>query len=103
MAEMARIYTIVRSIPKGMVLTYGDVASLAKIRSPRYVGYALHHNPDQSTIPCHRVVNFQGKTAKNFAFGLADVQQQLLENEGVQFVNGRVDMEKYRWIKNIVS
>ena len=60
------------------------------------VGYALHVNPMPGIIPCHRVVNREGRTAPAFAFGGADVQRQLLEAEGVIFeVDGRVDLEKY--------
>lgn len=93
----SRVYNIVRSIPAGKVLTYGDVAKYAGIKNPRQVGYFLHHNPDPSTIPCHRVVNAQGKCAVNFAFGLKHVQETLLQNEGVNFISGHVDMAKNHW------
>ena len=91
------IYDVVKKIPKGYVATYGQVATLAgNPRLARVVGYALHNNPDPSTIPCHRVVNKVGRTAPAFAFGGADVQRQLLEQEGVGFCDdGMVDMLKY--------
>ena len=79
--------------------TYGQVAALAgNPRWARVVGYALHKNPDFGKIPCHRVVNRDGRTAPGFAFGGPGVQKQMLENEGVRFLpNGYVDLEKYQW------
>ena len=92
------IYDVVKQIPKGKVATYGQVASLAgNKRWSRVVGYALHSNPDPTTIPCHRVVNRLGEVSKAFAFGGKNRQITLLENEGVGFVNDRVDLKKYQW------
>ena len=62
MNTFEKIYEVVRNIPKGKVATYGQVAILAgNPRLARVVGYALHVNPDTSTIPCHRVVNREGR------------------------------------------
>lgn len=92
------IYDVVKQIPKGKVATYGQVAALAgNKRWARVVGYALHANPDPEHIPCHRVVNCQGEVSKAFAFGGENRQITLLENEGIEFENKRVDLEKYRW------
>jgi len=92
------IYDVVKQIPKGKVATYGQVASLAgNKRWSRVVGYALHSNPDPVNIPCHRVVNRVGEVSKAFAFGGENRQITLLQNEGVGFVEGRVDLEKYQW------
>ena len=93
------IYDVVCSIPKGKVATYGQVAALAgNPRWARVVGYALHVNPKPGEIPCHRVVNRDGRTAAAFAFGGADMQRKLLEEEGVGFLpDGRVDMKRYQW------
>lgn len=96
MNTFEKIYEVVKNIPKGKVATYGQVASLAgNPKWSRVVGYALHNNPDPSTIPCHRVVNREGKVAPAFAFGGQDAQRKLLESEGVVFKkDGTVDMEK---------
>lgn len=92
------IYEVVKQIPKGKVATYGQVAALAgNKRWSRVVGYALHVNPDPSTIPCHRVVNRLGEVSKAFAFGGENKQIALLEGEGVKVDGNRVDLEKYRW------
>jgi methylated-DNA-protein-cysteine methyltransferase-like protein len=90
-------YTVVKNIPKGHVMTYGDVARVAGFpRCARQVGFALHRNPEEGTIPCHRVVFADGSLSPAFAFGGRDRQKQLLENEGVVFVGERVDMKKCR-------
>ena len=97
MSTFLKIYEVVKSIPKGRVATYGQVAALAgNPRWARVVGYALHVNPEPGTIPCHRVVNREGKVASGFAFGGEGVQRQLLEAEGIVFeMDGRIDLEKY--------
>ena len=92
------IYRVVCRIPRGKVTTYGHVAMLAgNPRWSRVVGYALHVNPRPGEIPCHRVVNRLGETSKAFAFGGQDVQADLLRAEGVEVVNGKVDLDKYGW------
>ncbi len=93
-----KIYSIVRKIPEGKVCTYGMVAALAgNPRWSRVVGYALHANPTPGIIPCHRVVNRFGEVSGSFAFGGGDAQKNLLEKEGVEFVGGRVDLDRYLW------
>ena len=88
---------IVKSIPKGKVATYGQVALLAgNPRWARVVGYALHKNPEPGIIPCHRVVNRNGQVAESFAFGGGSTQRELLEKEGVVFSSdGSIDLKRY--------
>ena len=97
MKTFEKIYEVVKSIPKGKVATYGQVALLAgNPRWARVVGYALHVNPEPGIIPCHRVVNREGKVAPGFAFGGKDVQRQLLESEGIVFEpDGRINLKEY--------
>ncbi len=91
-----RIYEAVKKIPKGKVATYADVAEMAGDRKmARAVGNALHKNPDPGTIPCHRIVNSKGELAGEYAFGGAWKQAEILDSEGVEVVDGRVDLEKY--------
>ena len=92
-----RIYEAVKKIPKGKVATYADVAEMAGDRKmARAVGNALHKNPDPSTIPCHRVVNSKGELAGEYAFGGAWKQAQILESEGVEVAEGKVNLDRYR-------
>lgn len=91
-----RIYEAVKKIPRGKVATYGQVAELAGDKKmARAVGNALHRNPDPEHIPCYRVVNAKGELAGAFAFGGANVQEQLLAADGILVVDGRVDLETY--------
>ena len=91
-----RIYEAVKKIPKGRVATYGKVAEMAgNPRMSRAVGNALHKNPDPEHIPCYRVVNSKGELAGAFAFGGENVQKKLLEADGIEVINGKVDLKKY--------
>lgn len=92
------IYDVVRRIPRGKVATYGQIAMLAgNPRWSRVVGYALHVNPDPAHIPCYRVVNRLGEPSAAFAFGGINEQILLLQEDGVEFIDGRVDLSKYQW------
>jgi O-6-methylguanine DNA methyltransferase len=91
-----RIYEAVKMIPRGKVATYGRVAELAGDKKmARAVGNALHKNPDPDSIPCYRVVNSKGRLAGEFAFGGAKEQAKMLEADGIQVVDGKVDLKKY--------
>lgn len=92
-----KIYEVVKTIPRGRVATYGQVALLAGNRNwARTVGNALHNNPDPDSIPCYRVVNCRGEVAEAFAFGGGNRQRDMLEADGVEFdKHGRVVLAKY--------
>ena len=92
-----RIYKIVRDIPEGKVMTYGQIAKILGTRDARKVGFALHANSDPKT-PCHRVVNKEGRLAPNFAFDGWKEQRRRLLVENVPFIdNNHVDLEKSLW------
>lgn len=100
MTDFAKqVYRVVKKIPEGKVATYGQVAVAAG--SPlavRAVGNVLHKNSYQD-VPCHRVVNFQGRLAPNFGRGGYLVQKKLLLAEGVKFKGKKtVDLESSRVI-----
>lgn len=94
-----KIYEVVQKIPKGKTATYGQIAALAgNPRAARAVGNALHKNPLPGIIPCHRVVNASGRLSPAFAFGGESRQRELLEKEGVAFLdNGYVDLKTNLW------
>lgn len=86
-----RIYDIVVTIPRGEVMSYGQIAErLGNPKLARVVGNALHNNPTPIIVPCHRVVNSKGELAKHFGFGGIEKQKELLESEGVRIVNYKV-------------
>ena len=91
-----RIYEAVKKIPKGHVATYGRIAEMAgEPKMARAVGNALHMNPDPEHIPCFRVVNSKGELSGAFAFGGENEQARRLMADGVEVVNGKVDLKKY--------
>lgn len=77
------VFKVVKRIPKGNVMTYGQIAKIVRV-DPRMVGWALHSNKDKD-VPCHRVVNKDGRLAPNFAFDGWREQKRRLEAEGVKF------------------
>lgn len=97
MTVFEKIYEEVKKIPRGNVATYGQIAAKSgNPRLARVVGYALHVNPDPDSIPCHRVVNREGRLSPAFVFGGENMQRALLEAEGITFLsNGYVDLKKH--------
>lgn len=98
-AEQARqfkqdVLSIVSQIPHGRVTTYGTIAALCGWPShSRMVGRTLRYSPEAASLPCHRVVNKEGRTAPGWSR-----QRELLEAEGVTFkANGHVDMQRHLW------
>ncbi|MDE7330267.1 MAG: MGMT family protein [Clostridia bacterium] len=93
------VYEVVKQIPSGKVLSYGDVARLAgNPKMSRQVGWALHNNPQPGVIPCHRVVFKDGSLTRGFAFGGAEVQRDMLLKEGVEVSEDfKINMKKFRW------
>jgi len=89
-----KVYLIVQKIPVGKVVTYGQIAEALGTRDARRVGHALHANKDQE-VPCHRVVDKEGRLAPNFAFHGAQEQARRLEAEGVEVTINRIDLKKY--------
>ena len=92
------VHALVRSIPLGRVMTYGQISQLLASRiSPVAVGWMLHRCPDE--VPWHRVVNASGGCSTD---RLPDVpqglQRAMLEGEGVDFrLDGTLDLERHRW------
>ena len=92
------VHALVRRIPRGRVMTYGQIATLLGSRlSPRAVGWAMHGCP--KNVPWQRVVNATGGCSTDRLPDLpGGLQQSLLESEGVEFRDsGRLDLEHYRW------
>ena len=86
------VYQIVGGIPRGKVMSYGQIGVMTGI-GPRQVGRILHNNPSATVTPCHRVVHADGSIASGFAFGGEGKQKELLEKEGVFFKKGKVGRE----------
>ncbi len=93
-----KIYDYLTFIPKGKVVTYGQIAKyLGNKGLARYVGTALHKNPDGDKYPCYKVLNSKGELAEEFVFGGKEIQKKRLEKEGIKVVQYKVDLKKYQW------
>jgi methylated-DNA-protein-cysteine methyltransferase-like protein len=92
-----RVFGIVRRIPAGRVMTYGQLADiLGEGYTARTVGFVMH-SADQ-TVPWQRVINAQGACSTGRVVVPPDLQQRMLRSEGVVFnEKGRCDLARYRW------
>src|ERR1051325_569145 len=94
------VYRVVRRVPRGRVVTYGQVAAiLGQPRGARAVGMALGalRGPLLALVPRHRLINAAGRFGHRDGFW-ADIQREFLEREGVRFDRrGRVDLKRTRW------
>ena len=103
-----KVYEIVRSIPRGRVASYGQIAAIAGYpRGAQMIGWALHQLDENKAIkiPWHRVINARGEISTTCHEHSADLQVKLLKKEGVrvQFTPegiGKVDFKKYGWLNN---
>ncbi len=93
-----RVYEIVRTIPVGRVMTYGQIAGiLGEGYTPRTVGFVMH-GADTKETPWQRVINSQGACSTGKMTVPVNLQQQILEDEGVKFdAKGRCDLKVYQW------
>ncbi len=93
-----RVYRLVRKIPRGRVMTYGQLAEiLGDGYTPRTIGFVMHGSDDNT--PWHRVVNAQGGCSTGRIVIPHDKQQRMLEHEGVKFSDrGRCELKEYLWI-----
>ena len=90
------VYDILKEIPRGKVITYGQIAQ--KLGNPQWsraVGNALHKNPDGDQYPCYKVVNSKGKLSAAYAFGGIAQQKRRLEAEGIFVENDTVNLKIY--------
>jgi methylated-DNA-protein-cysteine methyltransferase-like protein len=92
------VWNLVRTVPRGRVVTYGQVATwLGSPRAARAVGYAMF-SVREADVPWQRVVNHQGRISIGGALHRPERQRELLEQEGVELdASGRIDLEEYRW------
>lgn len=93
-----RVYEIIRRIPCGHVMTYGQISEiLGEGYTPRTVGFVMHAAAEENT-PWQRVINSQGACSTARLVLPSDKQQRMLEAEGIEFdARGRCDLGRYRW------
>lgn len=89
--QIERVRALVASIPSGRVSTYGDIAAVARLSSPRIVGYIMRI--DSLDLPWHRVITASGRPARH----LTTRQLELLRAEGVLADDGKIPLEEVRY------
>ncbi|HRN19515.1 MAG: MGMT family protein [Trueperaceae bacterium] len=96
------VLRVVRAVPTGKVTTYGEVALLAgKPNNARQVGAVLYGLRDaDGDVPWQRVINASGGIS-TYKVGSGELQVALLRSEGVEVVNDRVDLKRYRWLGEV--
>ena len=97
-AYQERVFEIVRRIPHGRVMTYGQIAAiLGEGYTPRTVGYVMHAAEIEG-VPWQRVINSQGKCSTGRLTIPVNLQQSMLEQEGVRFSEkGKCDLKTFKW------
>lgn len=94
-----KVYEFLRTIPKGKVVTYGQIAEyLGNKNLARVVGNIIHNNPDEDKYPCYKVVDCKGSLSKHFAFGGIEKQKEKLEKDGIVVIRYKVNLDKYKML-----
>lgn len=97
-SDAARIVAAIKKIPRGKVCTYGNVADVAGLpRRARLVGTVLRQTPASRGLPWFRVINASGRISFPLGSDAYARQRKHLEEEGIDFVGGRVDLDRYGW------
>jgi methylated-DNA-protein-cysteine methyltransferase related protein len=89
--QVERVRELVAAIPPGKVATYGDIAAVAELSSPRIVGWIMR--TDSSDLPWHRVITASGRPARH----LTTRQLELLRAEGILAVDGKIALSRVRY------
>lgn len=90
-----KCYTTLKKVPKGKVTTYKDLAKAMNSKAYRAVGSAMNKNPFAPKVPCHRVINENGKVG-NYAHG-TNKKIKMLKEEGIEIIDGKINLNKFRF------
>ena len=88
-----KCYAILKKVPRGKVTTYKELAKALGTKAYRAVGSAMNKNPYAPIVPCHRVINSDGKIGQ-FAYGQKK-KIKLLKDEGIEIRNGKIELKKF--------
>ncbi len=101
--KQAAVWSVVAAIPKGRVMTYGEVAFQAGLgRAARMISGALRKAPDNMGLPWHRVINARGEISFPRDSEAYCEQYELLAAEEIVFTNGRISLRKFG-LKSLVD
>ncbi|MEM3067358.1 MAG: MGMT family protein [Thermoplasmata archaeon] len=98
MEEMLKlqIYEYLKKVPKGKVITYKELAKSVNSKAYRFVGHCMKTNSNRIKIPCYKVIKSDGKIGE-YSDGGIEGKIAKLRKEGIEVVNGKVDLKKYGW------
>jgi len=88
-----KIYQNLRKVPKGKVISYKELGKSVGINASRFVGTCMRTNPDPVKTPCYKVVLSSGKIG-NYSSGGSKAKIKKLKNDGIEVINGKINMEK---------
>lgn len=88
-----RCYELLMEIPRGKVTSYKEIAKALKTKAYRAVGNAMNKNKNSPKVPCHRVINSNGKIG-GYAFGIKN-KIKILKKEGIEIKDNKIDLDKY--------
>ncbi len=97
MSFQEEIYKKLSEVPKGKVTTYKSLAKAIKSNAVRAVGTAMKNNQYAPIIPCHRVIKSNGEIGNYSGEGGINKKVQLLKSEGIQIINGKIDLNKFEF------
>ncbi len=97
MSFQEKVYKKLSEVPKGKVVTYKELAKAINSNAVRAVGTAMKNNKNIITIPCHRVVKSDGTVGQYSAKGGVSKKIHLLEKEGIEIINGKIDLNKFEF------
>jgi methylated-DNA-protein-cysteine methyltransferase-like protein len=96
MSSWTPVYRLVKQIPRGRVLSYGALAKALRLKGgARSAGRAMAATPSGKGIPWHRVLGANGKLLIREPH--ASLQKKLLESEGINVVESRIDLKRHLW------
>ena len=90
-----KIYSKLKQVPKGKVITYKELAKACNSKAYRFVGTCMKENKHLKEIPCYKVVLSDGRIGNYSGSGGVKGKIKLLENDGIEIINGMVDLKKY--------
>lgn len=93
-----KIYRKLKQVSKGRVITYKELARAVNSKAYRYVGSCMAENKHPDIIPCYKVVRSDGKIGEYSGVGGVNGKIKLLRKDGIEVVNGKVDLKKYGFV-----
>ena len=96
-SQKEKIYEKLRQVPKGRVVTYGELARSIGTNAFRFVGSCMKTNPDPVKTPCYKVILSSGKIGNYSGIGGIKSKISKLKSDGIEIIDGKIDLDKFGW------